>query len=288
MANSPAHKFGQIIGDLLEEATIESIRPFVKKHGMYLDSIHKRPARGNKVKVRWEDINGNFHDLDLVIEENGSESRLGEPRAFIEVAWRRYTKHSKNKAQEISGAVSPIAEKYFNKAPFKGAVLAGEFTQTSIEQLRSEGFAVLHFSYDEIVHSFGLVGVDARFDERTPEKTFSQKVMKFEALSNEEREKIKENLFQSKTVELNEFLDALDKSLERSIRTIFVSTMYGSERSFASIEDAYSFIMGARTTSSGNEPLSRIDIRIEYTNGDAIQLSYGDPKTAASKLRALA
>ena len=77
------------------------------------------------------DSKGNTHILDYVMEEGGSEAVQGRPRAFIEIAWRRYTKHSKNKAQEIQGAITPLAETYQDSHPFLGAVLAGEFTEPS-------------------------------------------------------------------------------------------------------------------------------------------------------------
>lgn len=101
MAASPAHRFGQIIGDVLESA----IRPILQKVatdlGMYLDAKGPRQARGTRRKVEWVDGKGNTHDLDYVLESGGDEERIGTPRAFIEIAWRRYTKHSRNKAQEI-------------------------------------------------------------------------------------------------------------------------------------------------------------------------------------------
>jgi hypothetical protein len=47
--------------------------------------------------------------------------------AFIETAWRRYTRHSRNKAQEIEGAIGPLAETFAHARPFLGAILAGQF-----------------------------------------------------------------------------------------------------------------------------------------------------------------
>ncbi|GHS97259.1 hypothetical protein AGMMS50276_16990 [Synergistales bacterium] len=87
MANSPAHRFGQIIGDILEEAMIDFLQPIARQYSLYLDYRHSRAARNNQKEVRWEDINGNTHKLDIVMEENGSESTLGNPRVFIEMAW---------------------------------------------------------------------------------------------------------------------------------------------------------------------------------------------------------
>ena len=84
---------------------------------------------------------------------NGTDNEIGQPIAFIEVAWRRYTKHSRNKAQEIQGAILPLAEKYRWNNPFLGTVLAGVFTAGSLEQLKSQGFHVLYFPYETLVRA---------------------------------------------------------------------------------------------------------------------------------------
>ena len=120
MAKSPAHRFGQIIGDLLESTLIRYCKPIANEYHMYLDYKHPRPARNNQSEVKWTDINGNTHKLDIVIEQKGSETITGNPRAFIEMAWRRYTKHSKNKAQEISAAIKPLVSRYSEHGPFYG------------------------------------------------------------------------------------------------------------------------------------------------------------------------
>jgi hypothetical protein len=117
MAESPSHKFGQIIGDVLEVAIEPVLSLFAQENGLYLDKKGPRPARKG-MKVSWTDLSGNVHDLDFVLEKNGSLTKIGTPVAFIESAWRRYTKHSRNKAQEIQGAILPLAATYQNSAPF--------------------------------------------------------------------------------------------------------------------------------------------------------------------------
>ena len=144
MAQSPAHRLGQIIGDQLEAALYEPLLSIAQEFGLYLDYKHSRPARGGRKKVAWTDSYGNTHDLDYVLEEGGSEKMQGCPRAFIETAWRRYTKHSRNKAQEIQGAISPLATTYQNFRPFLGVVLAGIFTEGSLDQFRSHNFNVAY------------------------------------------------------------------------------------------------------------------------------------------------
>ena len=80
-----------------------------RRHGLYLDFKGPRPTRGGQGKVTWQDGYGNKHDLDYVLVRGGTAEKLWIPIAFFESAWRRYTKHSKNKAQEIEAAVLPIA-----------------------------------------------------------------------------------------------------------------------------------------------------------------------------------
>lgn len=83
MAESPAHRFGQIVGEVLEAAIEPLLSRFAKKHSLYLDKKGERPCRPGK-KCSWLDRNGNKHDLDYVLERGGSRTNLGIPAAFIE------------------------------------------------------------------------------------------------------------------------------------------------------------------------------------------------------------
>jgi hypothetical protein len=172
MAESPSHRFGQVVGNLLEEILLPELLRFCEERLLYLDRHGSRVNVRRGKKVSWEDKYGNFHDLDFVIEKDGSADVRGRPVAFIEAAWRRYTKHSKAKAQEIQGAVLPISEKFRLEAPFLGAILAGIFTLPSLEQLRSLGFNIVYLPYESIVAAFSNVGINARFDEATPDADF--------------------------------------------------------------------------------------------------------------------
>lgn len=175
MAKSPAHKWGQIMGDFLEEVFANELAKFARKHKLYLDTQGARPARTGK-KVSWVDSYENSHDLDFVLERNGTKNKIGEPVAFIESAWRRYTKHSRNKAQEIQGAILPLVAKNKNFAPFVGVMLAGEFTSGALNQLKSLGFQVLYFPYSLILQAFKKFGIDASTEENTTEKDFLDKI----------------------------------------------------------------------------------------------------------------
>ena len=190
MAQSPAHRFGQLIGDVLEECVRPVIQNVADKFGLYLDFKHPRAARGGRSLVQWKDASGNCHNLDFVIEKGGSETVIGRPKAFIESAWRRYTKHSRNKAQEIQGAILPLSRTYSDCHPFLGAIIGGIFTKGSIDQLQSLGFELLYFPHESVVSAFAEVDIDAKVEEDTPDEEVGQKVKAYEALGPTERARI--------------------------------------------------------------------------------------------------
>jgi hypothetical protein len=129
---SPSHKLGQKIGEFLQEYFSTDIKKLSKSLGYYFDQ--QGPCcgvRGDRRKVECVDNRGSSHDMDYVIEKGGTESKKGEPLAFIEVAWRRYTKHSRNKAGELEGSMLALRDPY-RYCAFLGAIIAGDSpTRTS-------------------------------------------------------------------------------------------------------------------------------------------------------------
>lgn len=269
MAESPAHKFGQVIGGLLESVVMPPLEQFCEKQGLYLDYQRKiRPARRGR-KVSWGDSYGNFHDLDFVVERNGSDHEIGQPVAFIEAAWRRYTKHSRNKAQEIQGAILPLAEKYRWNNPFLGAVLAGVFTHGSLEQLRSQGFQVLYFPYETLIAAFASEGIDIRFDESTPDDEFRRCAEQIVNTTDETMQRIKEHLIQANSIQIAQFFEALDARLGRSVQRVLVIPLYGKANEFSTIEEALTFL-DAHAIYEGSGEFRKYEILVEFSNGDKV------------------
>lgn len=271
MAVAPGHKLGQIIGDLLEEAFRPPLYDFCEAHGLYLDYKHHRPARPG-VKCTVEDSLGNKHDLDFVIERGGSEEQLGLPAAFIELAWRRYTKHSKAKAQEIQGAVIPLLTTYSHLKPFAGAIVAGAWTATALEQMRSSGFTVLHLSYEDLVEVFGSFGIDIDADEDTADEYLAEQVAKVEALGAARTAELVKALRDKAPEQLTGFLDSLDTVIGRTVVEVIVLTLYGDPLSFESIGEAMAALDGFEP--SGSTALRRIEVQLRYSNGDEVRASF--------------
>ncbi|EOB3548793.1 hypothetical protein ACHELL_000103 [Vibrio vulnificus] len=286
MANSPAHKLGQLIGNFIEEKCASTLQQVCSHRHLYLDVVgHSRPARSGK-KVTWEDIYGSKHDLDFVIERFGNETRLGEPVALIECAWRRYTKHSKNKAQEIQGAVLPIAAKHFMQKPFLGAIIAGDFTAPSIEQLNSCGFVTLYFPSEDVFASFESHGVNVRYDENTSDLTASTMVNNFERLSTEQKDSVWQTLQFRTNQSIEAFRSRLIATLDRRISTVLISALYGNQLVFNTVDEAILYLEQSDFSRvPHNAMLQTIYVKVEFGNNDKIEGSFSSPSAARDMLQ---
>ena len=270
MAASPAHRYGQIIGDILELTVEPFLQGFAQKYSLFLDRKGPRPTRKG-VKLSWKDRNGNSHDLDFVLEKNGSPTRQGTPAAFVETAWRRYTKHSKNKVQEIQGAILPLVETYRNFGPFFGTILAGEFTEASLTQLRSLGFAVLHFPYKNVVNAFKILNIDTAYGEETSDEDMTRKVLALESLSKDQRAQIAQALVEANLEEVDKFMKALTNAVTRQIESVLVNPLHGIVFNAKTVEEAIKFVENY-DEASPQAIFIKYEAEIRYVNGDSIKV----------------
>jgi hypothetical protein len=284
MAKSPAHRWGQIIGDVLEEAFRPVIKQVADSHGLYFDYKRKRAARRN-LTVAWTDQYGNAHLLDYVLERAGTDAQLGLPVAFIETAFRRYTKHSKNKAQEIEGAVVPLADTYSYLHPFRGAILGGVFTGNSLTQLRSRGFDIIYIPYDDILKAFEVVDIDASCQEETTDVDFQEKVDQWDALSPEQRERVRGALVDVAKPQTVAFVDALNRKLARQIQHVTVTVLHGRAQDVITVLEAIQYIEGYSATAVSDAPALKFDVQVRYNNGDIVGGVFHDRADAVAYLQ---
>ena len=279
MAWSPAHRLGQIIGEQLEASVREPLATLADEFNLYLDYHHPRRARGGKSRVAWRDLKRNTHILDYVIEEGGSEAVQGRPRAFIEIAWRRYTKHSKNKAQEIQGAITPLADTYQNSRPFLGAVLAGEFTHPSLEQFRSHGFNLIYCSYETVLQAFASEGVDVSSKEDSSDEELQSKVDTLGRLGRIQKERIAAQIRDLHSSQFEGFFNSLRGSLRRRVECVFVLPLSGAPHRFESIQDAVGYITSHDPSTPSSE-FVKYELNVRYSNGDEIRGTFHDKQKA--------
>ena len=251
------------------------LQAFCAERELYLDVPGKRPGVRRGKKIRWTDRYGNEHDLDFVIEKYGSFERQGRPVAFIEAAWRRYTKHSRNKAQEIQGAILPVAESHGWDRPFLGAILAGKFTDGSVDQLESLGFRILRVPYSTIVDAFSSVGVDAAFDETTPDEEFQGRVDLIESMSAEEIQALHHRLADECETLIDEFLGELGDALDRRVENVMILPLSGEEHMFGSLLEAEQFVDRFELEGTSGT-FRKYEVIVKYSNGDRINESFVD------------
>jgi hypothetical protein len=204
-------------------------------------------------------------------------------KAFIEIAWRRYTKHSRNKAQEIQGAIALLAETYADARPFRGVVLAGFFTAGAIQQLRSLGFHVLYFPYESVADAFASVGVDARFDEGTSDATLRRRLRHYDSLPAKQRSAIPLALCQRHRQELAEFLNGLRTALRRAVQIVHILPLHGRSHALSSVSEAIAFIEGFDESGLAQE-FVRYEVIVRYTNGDEVRGQFQDKHSAVEFL----
>lgn len=283
MARGPSHRLGQLIGEILELALEPLLAAFAKEHGLYLDKKGGRQCRKGR-KCTWLDRNGNKHDLDFVLERGGTAEKVGMPAAFIETAWRRHTKHSRNKAQEIQGAIAPLVETFMHVAPFTGAVLAGDFTNGALTQLKSLGFTVLYLPYESVMAVFRTNGIDAAYEEGTPDAEAQKKVDAVQRMSNRRKRSLAAKLLAAHQTDVDHFVKSLTTAVSRQIERILVLPLHGKAADLTSIDDAVDYIQTYGEGES-DKPFDRYEVQIRYNNGDRIEGSFRDKETAIKHLR---
>jgi hypothetical protein len=285
MAKSPSHLFGQIIGNVLEDAVQPILRQIAVKHGLFLDVKGKRSLRKKKKKITWLDIYETAHDLDFVLERGGTDKVQGSPVAFVETAWRRYTKHSRNKAQEIQGAILPLRAANWQHCPFMGVILAGEYTEGALEQLRRLNFRILHFSYETVVKVFAKYGIDASSDEDTPDSEFLKKRDNWKKLTVDRQEQLARDLAAADKQELEAFSQSLEDSITREIIRVRVLPLHGVMVELDTVNKALGFITNYNEAAAAFD-FKKYEIEILYSNQDRVSADFGVKARAMDFLRA--
>ena len=173
----------------------------------------------------------------------------------------------------------PLFETYKHYHPFKGAVLAGVFTQGSLIQLRSLGFRVAYFPYETVLNAFAAVGIDASSDETTPDKEFAKKLARWKALTRSAKAKISEELARINSGEIESFIEVLRDVTMRTVKTVRIIALHGNMVEYPSIQDAIGFIQ-VYNEDAAAAPLVRFEVLVLYMNGDQVSGEFATKEAA--------
>lgn len=267
---SPGHKLGQIVGVLLEQLLVDPLKQFAARHQLYCDCKGSRPGVRAGSKVTWIDSRGNRHDLDYVLERGGSAERRGEPVAFIESAWRRYTKHSRNKSGELEGALLPLRASY-STVRFLGALLAGEWSEGGLQQLRSAGIEVLHIPFQTIVDAFLTQGLRIDYPERatTQEKAALNQIL--ERLSEGQLGTVSAAMWGAIERDYRPFEGKMADAITEVPFRVRIITLYGDEVVYQTVAEAIRELENPTAARELNLAFARgYEVFIDYASGSSV------------------
>ena len=152
-------------------------------------------------------------------------------------------------------------------------MLAGVFTEGALSQLKSLGFSVAYFPYNAVIEAFKVVNIDARFDERTPDAEFAAKMNQWN-LSASEKVRVCEALVALNKSELDNFMETLQGSVERKIKSIRVFPLHGIAVEWPSLDEALDFIK-RYDEGATNAKLVKYEVHVRFVNGDKIVGEFG-------------
>lgn len=182
--SSAGHKLGQRIGDWFERYfVLPLLQTVAQELALFLDNRYvSRTCRGGKIE--WPDADDNLVDFDFVLELDGDKDTRGIPVAFVESFWRRGSRHSKDKARDDTGKLTPLRDAY-PTARFLGLVAAGEFTKPAVDLVRSRDVDLFYIPKDKLVRAFAAHGLTVDYPDRLNETDKRRLVESFEARLSE-------------------------------------------------------------------------------------------------------
>ena len=277
---SPGHKLGQMVGNFFEELFADDLMAFCREHGFYCDRRGPRPkVRGTSKKITWTDKYGDKHDLDYVIEKGGSYDKQGVPVAFIELAWRRYTKHSRNKTGELQGSLLPLKETY-QTCRFIGAILAGEYTDGGKNQLTSHDIAVLHIPFEVLAGCFRKQAIELDYPENAKSAYKKSVIRKWQNLPYKSTTAVKGCLREAIANDNSAFKKGLENALLRQIEVIRILPLYGTESLFSSVAQALKALAGFQEEQSKESKFVKFEVQLRFTDGDKMEGSFHSKEDA--------
>jgi hypothetical protein len=153
----------------------------------------------------------------------------------------------------------------------------------AIAQLQSLGFSVVYIPYESIVIVFRRFGIDARFDEHSPDREVETKIAAYQQLDRSRRKRLASSLVQRHRRDLDRFFETLSAVILRRIERIVILALHGTPHEMTNIDDAIRFIESYHDDGR-TKPIERYEIEIRYSNGDVISGNFRDRGDAVAFL----
>lgn len=234
---------GEAIGSLMEEQVHQLFREIIKDYPVrYLTCLGKTKAGKDRKTLLVPDEHGNNYNLDgLVIDASGI------PLMLVESKYIRYKKHNRDKASWICNAHSAV-RRHFSSIRSSVAVLAGNWSSTSLAMLTSYGVRFFMVPFSEIAAILRDYDVDFEWEENDDEKAMAAWNV-FNELGDEEKQCIGERMISVIKDDLAGYVaSVLDDTVDRELRKIVIEMHTNKNEvikfTFDTKEEAMEFLDG--------------------------------------------
>lgn len=136
-------------------------------------------------------------------------------------------------------------------------------------------------TFANVVTSFEKYGVNLFFDENTSEAKLAQIVRKFN--SCRKMDLIRQDFIESNQDIIKGFMDSLEASLRRRIKSILILPLHGKGVTFTNLRHAIKYIKSYNNIPV-DAPLDRFGICIDFNDGSCIQCEFKDKDMAMNFL----
>jgi hypothetical protein len=196
MGSAPAKKLGQMIGSVLQDAYYKHFEDFARANNLYLDSDgQERPGVRDGSELTWLDGSDVKRKVTYALETGGSKSKQGEPFAFVRANWRRDKKHSTQVAEAIV-ALLALGRRFKRNPPHNIAILAGEYSDSALLDLRANGFrAVVVVPSHVVIAAFADWNIDISGGDLRDDPFWNRQVEKIYGLSDAKRRSLVTRLY---------------------------------------------------------------------------------------------
>ena len=208
---------GEAIGDLLEQQVHKTFKEIEENNHVYFLTRYGTTKAGKESKkLLLPDEYGNEYNMDgLLINEGGI------PLMLIESKYIRYKKHNRDKASWICNAHSAV-RKFFPSIRSSVAILAGNWSGTSLAMLTSYGVSYFMVPFNEISNILKDYGVDFEWEENEYDKALSAWEV-FSTLSDYDKQQIGIRMIDIVKEELVEYVESiLDDTVIRELKSIVI------------------------------------------------------------------
>jgi len=238
---NPGSALGEAIGAEMEKALNDFLTKLVESQGYhYLSKSPVQNKNGTAKKLLMYDNFGTAYNIDAVIANESMQ-----PIILIESKYIRYKKHNRDKGSWVCTA-HPAVRRRYNSIRSSIAVLAGNWSSTSLAMMKSFDINIFLLPFTRICDLLAQYGINFDWDEKDRVTAIDAR-RKYLALTNAQKSEIGVQMVNVVKDKLeNLVLSILDDTIEREINRITIELHSNLSEvkayEFGTVEQAVEFL----------------------------------------------